>query len=421
MEYEGMGTSITLKEKIGRLMEQSTYLYKKGTKTYSQLKDDEEASPYFNRKYEKILKWINFIFERFENNKIPQEISCFVLDEYSREDCKKIKSMITEDIIKIARLYLYFLEIFFGNKIREHRKNGKTIHDLLKKVSSETEWDFYERHDYIEHVYNRIWDEESEYFAEQEVKAENPRKDISDCEIRKLVDEKKKRIQSELDDYFTYEKAIALFLDDFMDIKVHKIENHFFESNQEYEKIKSYFSKIVELYRALYTKMIDYNEELEIAEEELLEIIFDLIESECVKNESDLANGKWEVIDLEIREDIISCIDKIYQCGEDVINKYIGAVTSEELKIKMERIKYKLRNPLICRILIKLEDIKTEVQVATRLKANISDDTKFEESKTLQQIEKNLDTVLKLITEKNSKIFDCLDDTMILFGENCEF
>ena len=52
MEYEGMGTSITLKEKIDRLMEQSTYLYKKGTKTYSQLKDDEEASSYFKRKYE---------------------------------------------------------------------------------------------------------------------------------------------------------------------------------------------------------------------------------------------------------------------------------------------------------------------------------------------------------------------------------
>ena len=64
--------------------------------------------------------------------------------------------------------------------------------------------------------------------------------------------------------------------------------------------------------------------------------------------------------------------------------------------------------------------IKIEIQEVQRLKDNVSDGTKFEESETLKRVEKNLDRAKKLITEKNSEILKILGETTIYFAEDYE-
>ncbi len=419
MKYSDMPINETMKRKIESLMELSSQKYKNNTLTYKDLQEDGDASSYLKRKYQKILRWINAIFERFDDNKIPQKIDWFVLDAYSKADYKEIRSMIEDDVQKLARLFTYIDYFFLEAKDQKYRNDYRMIYQLLKKSSSDLNWSFYERHDEIERLYNDIWENESKCMAEREIRAELMGKDISDSEFEELVDKRKQRRRLALDDYFTYERVIALLSDEFKEFTLSGVKDLDSKSNEQLQKLKTFFSNTIAWYRGLYTRTIDYNDELTDSEARLIELIFNLSEVYS-GNEADLFKGEWEIIKLEEREKIISCIDEIYECGEDIINKYIGAVTEQDLQIRLKSIKYKLRNPLMYRILTKLEDIKIEIQEVQRLKDNVSDGTKFEESETLKRVEKNLDRAKKLITEKNSEILKILGETTIYFAEDYE-
>jgi hypothetical protein len=415
MECNDWRTSTTMRDKIEKLMELSPKKYKDDTVTYKELQENQEAGSFLRRKYEKILKWINAIFERFDDNKIPQTMDWIMLDAYSIIDYKEIRSMIEDDVEKLARLFTYIDYFFLDGRDQKYRDDYRIIYQLLKKASSDFSWNFSARHEEIERIYNNIWDKESQYRAEQEIRKEFQGYDISDSDIQKLVNKKKQSIRSILDDYFTYEQAIALLSDEFTEITLSRTKDLDLNLDKELQKLKTFFSNTVDLYRGLYIKTIDYNDELTEPEEDLVELIFDFSEEYSGKD-TDLFKGQWETVALKDREQIISCIEAIHKRGEDIINKYIGAVTAKDLQMRMDRIKYKLRNPLIYRILIQLEDIKTEVRELQWMKDNVSKDTDCDGSEMLRTIEKRLNRVYTSIVEKNRMISNSLDDVTIIFG-----
>lgn len=408
MKYEGMGTSRTLKEKIDSLMELSSNRYKNDTTTYKQLKADCEEYSYFKRKYDDILSWLSAIFGRFEECKISKEIICPRLNEYSDEEQRKMKLVAIDDINKIVRLHMYIADCFFRYENRSYLQDYQSILQLFEKICTDFDWNYYSRHDYIDEVYSRIWDKESESRAKKEIDDGKLDKGLSKDEIDNLKKEIKLKKLDELDNYFLYHETFDVLSEDLPDFDIKGGNFRFIELNTKYKNLKSYFLKIVTSYITAFNGNTNYDVPLTDVENGFIELVYDLSE-EYKGKRKDIEQDRWEVISVERRTEIISYIDELYQYGEDVINKYMGVQTSQELRLRVEAIKYKLEHPVSYRILTKLEDINAELPLSRRLEEMISNNITCEERENLKQVERKLKDILKLMCKMNKEMDICFE------------
>ncbi len=221
----------------------------------------------------------------------------------------------------------------------------------------------------------------------------------------------------ELDNYFLYHETFDVLSEDLPDFDIKGGNFRFIELNTKYKNLKSYFLKIVTSYITAFNGNTNYDVPLTDVENGFIELVYDLSE-EYKGKRKDIEQDRWEVISVERRTEIISYIDELYQYGEDVINKYMGVQTSQELRLRVEAIKYKLEHPVSYRILTKLEDINAELPLSRRLEEMISNNITCEERENLKQVERKLKDILKLMCKMNKERDICFEQIDENFREN---
>jgi hypothetical protein len=202
-----------------------------------------------------------------------------------------------------------------------------------------------------------------------------------------------------LNDYVLYYETLAVLSEDLPDLDIKDPHYRFVEIRNSYRELKAYFSKIVVAYIVAMNGVIECDEKLTDTEIGFMEFLYDLNDKQYEDYLPNATKGLWEAIDIETRERIISYVDELHKSGEQVISKYTGGGTTQQIRIKIEEIKFKLHQPISYRIFSIVKDIQAHLPFTGALEQKAIENDECNEAKDLSKIEKDLTKILNMMME----------------------
>ena len=412
MKYKGIGKSEALKETLAEIMKKSQRKYTRNNikKTYSRWEDeDQEGRYFFNKEFSSIVKWIEAIFGRYDDkNVIPKNGPWPDRDEYRTKRDIEMRGMAVDEVNIIVRLYRYITECFFAYENKAYRDDYIAIFNLFEKVYTELDWDFDDRHKAIKDVYENIWDKEIANRTEEVFRTflkEHP-EDYTDEEIEDIRKSAKHLVVLEMEEYGVSHDSLLGLSKESPDFEINS-KYRYVELDNNHRKLRKYFLAIVTSYILSLSGDLKYDDELTEAEIGLIEFLYDINDDEHKEALSNATKDRWELVDEEIRKQIIDYVEKIYCGGISVVSKYTGGRIARENKLRCEWIKFKLYRPVTYRIYSKLEDLKGYFYTAKNLEDTVMETLDYERTEVLSKVEKDLNKMLCKMSE--------IDDTQDVY------
>jgi hypothetical protein len=114
-------------------------------------------------------------------------------------------------------------------------------------------------------------------------------------------------------------------------------------------------------------------------------------------------------------------MDKMCELDINILNKYIGATTTQDFETRFEDIRLKLMSPVSYRILNAIRDIEVELPINKNYEDILSEDIEGvrEESYKMKDIERELEFVKNELininkNEDDNSILSWIDDSLKL-------
>lgn len=121
------------------------------------------------------------------------------------------------------------------------------------------------------------------------------------------------------------------------------------------------------------THKADYTEELTEPEREFIEFIFNFSHNYKGSIEK-LRNDHWEIIHIDERKEMLEYMDEMCEMDINILNKYMGASTTQEFETRFEDLRLKLMNPISYRIFNTIRDIQLELPINRNYEDIVADD-----------------------------------------------
>ena len=217
-------------------------------------------------------------------------------------------------------------------------------------------------------------------------------------ELYNLIDE-----EQDLEQYFEY-NGIEFLSAKLPNLDIKNIKYQYIEFDKDYKRLKRYFEFIVHTYMSALTHKADYTKELTDPERNFIEFVFDF--SYNYKGSIDkLKNDHWEIIHIEERTLLLEYMDKMCELDINILNKYIGASTTQEFETRFEDLRMKLLNPVSYRIFNAIRDIQAELPMNKTIEDIVADDIDGyrEETCRIKEIEQKLLSVKSNIIDINKR------------------
>lgn len=374
MTYEEMKQNESLTKLIEDLLKKSKRKFTSSQSDYEMLQPPERKS-YIASSLCKILRWIDVIFKRpersgnepWDKDALKNDRTYPILDEYGDSETMKIRETAIDDLYKIVRMHIYVTDNFFKYRNPAVKNDCKAVIGLFKKICTAKKADFYTNHNCIEELYN-------------------------------LIDE-----EQDLEQYFEY-NGIEFLSAKLPNLDIKNIKYQYIEFDKDYKRLKRYFEFIVHTYMSALTHKADYTKELTDPERNFIEFVFDF--SYNYKGSIDkLKNDHWEIIHIEERTLLLEYMDKMCELDINILNKYIGASTTQEFETRFEDLRMKLLNPVSYRIFNAIRDIQAELPMNKTIEDIVADDIDGyrEETCRIKEIEQKLLSVKSNIIDINKR------------------
>ena len=302
---------------------------------------EEDKEQYRYDQYKKIVTALRLIFPNIPENQQdrvlqldapPKSLSNDVID-------KKYQLIIEKqnDIInyrdKLTIIFWFYIENGINAEKTQILENLKSLCDSVvqtkKRGGKFLKTSFKEQKEKIDKIYQKIpseiRNEWQEYYAEYDYNSPPPDSSLS-----------KKKINDYFDQYDLIKSVIHSF-----ELAIQNMDGQINVLCKEIFEIQC--KKDFVLFP------------LTVVEQNFIKFFMNIIEVDKTKGHRELKNGKWELVPLDQRKELLTYIDKL-SADYTVINKYIRERSGEALGMKIEALHLMLNNPVLYRIKTNLDD-----------------------------------------------------------------